>query len=85
MIIQYTKGTDTIDSFYDDFNDYGYEVPEHKELPRAIEDLFDQIEKKHNIDLSEVLEYAVNQSEYDYNRTLRKEMQRQKEKRVFPI
>ena len=70
MTDAYTKGTDTIEKYYDDFNDYGYEVPEHKELPRAIEDLFDQIEKKHNIDLSEVLEYAVSQSEYDYNRTL---------------
>ena len=44
---------------------------EHKELPRAIEDLFNQIEKKHNIDLFIVLEYAVSRYLFQIQSCLR--------------
>ena len=39
MIDAYTKGTDTIEKYYDDLHEYGYDISEHKELPRDIEDL----------------------------------------------
>lgn len=42
----------------------------HDELPQAIEELFDQIEQKHNLDYSDALDSTQKQSEYDYNRTL---------------
>ena len=70
MTDEYTKGTDTIEDYYDDIAKHEFDIPENKVFPTAIAELFAQIEKKHDIDLSDMLDYAVSQSEFDYNRTL---------------
>ena len=77
----YTMGNDNIEVFRSELDRIDLAMPEDPRYPQVLVELFDQMEQRHNLNLSDILDDAVKQSERNYNRILQErnaEEQRQK-------
>lgn len=70
IIDEYTKGLDDVERYKSELEEAGLEMPVDIRLPQAIEELFSQLEQKYRLDLSDILEHAAGNSEFEYQRLL---------------
>lgn len=70
MIDEYTKGADDISEFKSRLEEANLVMPADIGLPQAIEEVFSQLEQKYGLNLSDMLDHAVWNSEYEFERLL---------------
>ena len=70
MINEYTKGADDIGVFKSWLEEADLVMPADTRLQQAIEKLFSQLEQKYGLNLSDLLDHAVWNSEYEFERLL---------------
>lgn len=70
MIDEYTKGADDISEFKSRLEEANLVMPADTGLPQAIEEVFSQLEQKYGLNLSDMLDHAVWNSEYEFERLL---------------
>lgn len=66
----YTMGNDNIEVFRSELDRIDLAMPEDPRYPQVLVELFDHMEQRHNLDLSDILDDAVKLSERNYNRIL---------------
>ena len=70
MINEYTKGADDIGVFKSWLEEADLVMPADTRLQQAIEKLFSQLEQNYGLNLSDLLDHAVWNSEYEFERLL---------------